>query len=307
MISREEFQKFANSLITEEDKTEIKSRRILFLVLGLIFMTLTLIFVILTFISGINGLYYLGFSIIFLTVSLIFLCGGKGFAYSRVLNKYKPLIIEFLLKKYKYAYNAKGYLGKDLYAQFNLPMYYDTYSGEDYIALNIPKDDGTQSTTDLQISQIKTSQHYKDKDGNIKERTIYSGTLGIVTFDFHFPCYLALGKNYFGWQVKEEKMETEDTEFNKNFKTYTDNELEAFRILTPDLMLKMIDIHRKLKYIDFVFKENKLLIYMPNKDLFAIKGHKDGYEKSFELIYNDIEALIEIIKEIQTNNKVFKF
>jgi len=307
MINRIEFQEFAKTLITEEDKARIKRRKIIFGILGGIFLCTALVVLIIALIN-IKSSFVMLFPVAFLVImAMIFFAVGKNLAYNGVLSKYKPQIIAFLLGKYKYTYNAKGYLSKEIYAQFNLPTHYDTYSGEDYLALNIPKDDGTPSTTDLQISQIRTTEYYEDSDGDRKERTLFNGTLGIVNFDFQFPCYLAVGKNYFRRQHEEDKIETEDTVFNKNFKTYSDNELEAFRILTPDLMLKLTEIHKRFDGIDFVFRGNKLFIYIHGKDLFAIKAHKEGYEKSFEIIYDDIEALIAIIKEIQTNNKVFKF
>lgn len=304
MKTKQEFESFVKSLITPQVQKDINSAKGGYIFIGILFLIFSALALVLALTTHLALLVLFA---VFLLISLIVICLSQGLAYKKVFSKFKYPIIAFLLQNYKFIYQEKNYLSQATYKEFNLWQFYDNYTGEDYLSVNIPLDDGSPSSTNLQMSQLYITKEVKDSDGNKKTSTVFSGTLGIVDFNFRFPCYLALGSNYFGNQFDEVKIEMEDPEFNKCFRVYTDNELEAFRILTPDFMLKLKSLYQRLQGIDFVFKENKLLIYIHNKDLFKLSSRNESYIKTVNLIYEDVNSLLSIVKEIQTNNKVFQF
>ena len=304
MKTKQEFEAFLKALITPKVAKDINDTKIGYYIVGTLFLLFAIVTLVVALTTEIALLVIMP---IFLIIGIVCTTCAKGFAYKKILAQYKSQIIAFLLQKHRFFFSEKNYLSPQTFAQFNLSNYYDKYTGEDFLRINIPKDDGSPSSTFLSMSQLYVAKTYKDSDGNKKTHIVFLGTLGIVEFDFQFPCYLAVGRNYFANRYKEERIETEDPTFNKNYKIYTNNELEAFRILTPDLMLKLTKIHQKLKGIDFVLKENKLLIYLHGKDLFTFVSHNKGYMHTVNSVYQDIEALVDIVREIQTNNKVFNF
>ena len=99
-----------------------------------------------------------------------------------------------------------------------------------------------------------------------------------------------------------------DIKFNKEFKTYTDNQIEALVILTPTLMTKLLSYsHRAKKFTLFLSQKGRMYFGM-RRNLFKFKKRvfRKPSGKIFAKFYDDVSDILAIVNEIKDNNKVFK-
>lgn len=300
MIDKQVFLEKADKLITEEDKKKINGRKKGFKKAGIIILSVSGV---VSIVGLFLGFFLIPLLMVSVMLSIIFFIISAT-AENDILSKYKPVLIGELIKSSGGVFDPTKYLGPDVYNQFQLRTNYDKYTGGDYIELPIPDDNGNPTQIKLKMSEVKTTRTYTDDEGKRHTETLFSGVLGIIDFDFKFPCYMALNM-YHRFSVDTINMTTESTEFNKKFPIRTNNEMEAMRIITPDFMVKLLDLRKHLSSLGLVFKDDKLLIQMYYKDMFIVKKRKNQ-TSPFESLYNDVNSLLELIKEIQTNNKVFK-
>ena len=73
-------------------------------------------------------------------------------------------------------------------------------------------------------------------------------------------------------------------------------------------MQKLCELKSRVKSLEIIFADNMMYIGMSRRQLFNLGLQKkdQGAESMFLRYYDDIEILLSIVKEIQTNNKVFK-
>jgi len=104
------------------------------------------------------------------------------------------------------------------------------------------------------------------------------------------------------------KVNTESIHFNSEFKIYAENEHEAFYILTPDFMEKLIYFDRKyLDKISFSFKHNKLYVAVDTrKDYFDIKAFKKVDSSIFEEYQEELKDIQELVNILKLNVTIFK-
>lgn len=103
------------------------------------------------------------------------------------------------------------------------------------------------------------------------------------------------------------RIEMENPDFNRKFKTKTSNEIEARYILTPNFMEKLIAFRkRRRKPIDISFKANKVGMAVSSK-----RGHfkasifrfmKHGQVKE---VYEDLIFFFTIIEELDLNTRIW--
>ena len=183
------------------------------------------------------------------------------------------------------------------------------------LSINVPNDDDTPSNTwfhisDLYITKEEEREHYVvDKYGNSHREvehytvTVFKGAFAHISFPTMFKCKISMNYQLSGTK----KINLEDVEFNKTLKTYSDNELEAFLVLTPDLMFKLKELNKKTKGLKIAMYENKLFMVMNHADLFKFTKDKKNFQSNmFDNFYDDIETIMGIVTEIKKNNKVFK-
>src|SRR5699024_5545564 len=157
-----------------------------------------------------------------------------------------------------------------------------------------------------------------------KYKTKFRGILFLADFNKHFKGHTLLRdkhirsfshlKRYF-WRVFARwasgsdlrRIEMENAEFNRKFKTKTSNEIEARYILTPNFMEKLIEFRkRRRKPIDISFKANKVGMAVSSK-----RGHfkasifrfmKHGQVKE---VYEDLIFFFTIIEELDLNTRIW--
>jgi hypothetical protein len=103
-------------------------------------------------------------------------------------------------------------------------------------------------------------------------------------------------------------VKTESIHFNSELKIYAQSEHEAFYILTPDFMEKLIYFDQKYyDKISFSFIDNHMYIAIDSrKDTFDIKAFKTINESMFKEYQDEFSDIIDFIKLLNLNDQYFK-
>ena len=99
-------------------------------------------------------------------------------------------------------------------------------------------------------------------------------------------------------------------DFNNRFKIYTNDEINAFYLLSPNFMERFLWLSNNVSYyIDAAFVGNKIYIFIDNKE--------DNFEINLDTKLTDIstiyatykfslEVFFNIIKDLKLNLEIFK-
>lgn len=188
----------------------------------------------------------------------------------------------------------------------------DIFSSNDYIQ-------GKYKGILFRQSDVDIQEESTDSEGNTTYYTIFRGRWMIFDFNKPFKANIQVAQKGFGanklqyHRKKEEKykkvkMEFED--FNKRFRVYAQSELEAFYILTPHIMEKIIKLDEDNK--------GKLLLCFVNNELHVgVNDGKDSFEynnyfkqideqKELEKTSKDIKLITMFIDELSLDNDLFR-
>lgn len=104
-----------------------------------------------------------------------------------------------------------------------------------------------------------------------------------------------------------EKMEVESIDFNKKFYIYSNNEHDAFYILTPHFMEKLDELEAKHDgNLYIAFDNSKLYIGIDNNiDRFEPPILSEVSQETIDAQIGDLKIIEEIIEELRLNNKIF--
>ena len=314
MVSKEEFINYLQKLISAEEREKIKiaeknSKKT---------APFMIIFIITSFVSAFLGVFLSsrvsGASSIFIVLFIIgfigsFICCILLLKAKKILKqieiKYKEQLIKFLLKDKKFEYDMKKYIDRKTFRRSGIYTgLVSYYKGEDYLSLNIPNDDGTDSAYNLILSDLIVQREYKNAEGKTHTQTIYNGLFGYIDFSFEFTHPFFINEKVYTSKSME-RINLEDIKFNKNFKVYCDDQVEARYILTTSMMQKLMLLKAKVGNLFIIMKDKTMFLGFKWKELFNISSKKKVGD-AFLSIYEDIEILLALVKEIQTNNKIFK-
>ena len=169
------------------------------------------------------------------------------------------------------------------------------------------------------ISGVK----YKTCDLVLEERRVHTDSKGNTTvtyvpyfvgrffeFDFNknFKGDIIVTETAMFKPLKMQKISLESEEFNKKFKTFANDEFSAFYVLTPQLMMSLLDLEKANPgAISIAINSNKLALALNNnRDTFTLKMNQEINGKVLEAFKKDINIIYQIIDELNLNNKIFK-
>ena len=245
------------------------------------------------------------------------------------------IIISFsthsLATQYKKSYKAY-FVEQNLRATFtNL-----SYSHNKGISKEFLRSTGMINTGDRFSSNDYTTGKYKnvifsqadahievehtDSDGDTTYVTIFRGRFMVFEFPKKFNFKLELiGNRFRAYRVpgknqqtgrKMVKINTESSEFNRSFKTLGEDGFEAFYILDPAFMVKLLNINEHYKgKIIFCFIDNRLIIGLnDNKDSFeppkASKPINEAEEN--DKITTEIKIITDFVDQLSLSRNLFK-
>lgn len=227
---------------------------------------------------------------------------------------YKAYFVEQNLKKTftDLSYDHEAGLSSTLLNLTGMINTGDRYSSNDFTS-------GKYKNVAFSQADVHIETEYTDSDGDTHYTTIFRGRFMIFEFpkQFNFKleivgrrfrAYRKPGKNAKTGQ-KAEKITTESTEFNKMFRIYGQDGFEAYYILDPAFMVKLMDIATKhKKKVLFAFFENRLII--------GLDDGKDSFEPPFAMkqideaketakIANDIKTITDFVDQLSLHRKLF--
>lgn len=111
------------------------------------------------------------------------------------------------------------------------------------------------------------------------------------------------------YESKFKKVELESLEFNKKFNVYAKEEIEAYYILTPNMMERILNVNEKIKGdLLFCFIDNKLHIGLyNNRDLFEPNIHKKiNLERDTLKTMEELNIITNFIDLMNLDNDLFR-
>lgn len=200
----------------------------------------------------------------------------------------------------------------DYYKIADTDMMYmgDYYYSNDYIK-------GKYKDTFFELADVMLEDEYTDSDGDTHRVTIFQGQWFIFDFNKRFKSDIQVCEKTFKnakrrnkkYESKFKKVELESLEFNKNFNVYARLEIEAYYILTPSMMERIMEVNEKIKgHLLFCFVDNKLHIGLyNNKDLFEPSIHKKiDIERDILKTNEELSIITNFIDLLDLDNDIFR-
>ena len=277
------------------------------------------------------GLFACVFIFFFFSIARTFLNTANPLNMGGMFSLFPVAIIGVILCGFSSRY-SKEYRGKvkTVYVlsclnQLFEQVEYDYFQGfeRDYIrSTELVRMGNRYSSNDLisasykgnpfQMSDLLIQEESTDSDGNSQTTTLFSGQWFIFEFKKNFTGYLQLrdredrlfrnGKPYgiFSERETSKEIKFENKEFNQMFTSYASNEQEAFYLITPHFMEKILLLKAQLEgelLIGFI--DNQLHIALnSNKDLFEPSLWKEVDSSYQEEVLNDLKIVTSIIDEL---------
>lgn len=192
-----------------------------------------------------------------------------------------------------------------------LIMMGNIYHSEDLIT-------GTYNNVEFRRADLLIQNESTDSDGNTSTTTLFNGRWMIFESNKYFEADLQIIQKGFGYANKRSGIftkkadrrhafETEDVEFNRQFKCLCQNESEAFYLLTPVLMRGLMKLAAE--------SDGKIMVgFVDNLIHVAIKSNKDSLEppvlhkvsdKDFLEIQREINAVTSFVEGMRIDRKIF--
>lgn len=254
--------------------------------------------------------------ILAIAFSFLFLLGPILGMIFLVLAISAPVFTIVVTNQEKTAYK-KAYKGYFIEQNLNKIFKHLTYSHEQGFSPDVIRESGMMRLADMFYSNDLTIAKYKnipfaqadvaitrvytDDKGDTHEYPVFKGRYMIFEFPKKFDYRLeVIGKKFKLYQIpgkaknhQMEKIETESTDFNRNFKVYGDDGFESFYLLTPDVIAKIEDIAIRYNY--------KLLLgFYDHKLIVALDDGKDAFEPpKFTKPINEKQEMAKVATDIK--------
>ncbi len=260
---------------------------------------------------------------------------GIGWAYSHATQSWRDHFKWLALKRRvqtinpNLTYDPNRHISQE---EYRLSMLFhnapapDRYRGEDYI-------EGVVGKTDIRLSELHTEyqQVTYDSKGNRQERwvTIFRGLF--ISADFHKDFYGitlvlpddeqrmlgGLGQWLQSLSAKMgnqpgELVKMEDPEFERLFKVYSTDQIEARYILTPNLIARLVDFQKKLRgHIRVSFIASRMYLAIPTThdhfeppSLFASSKRLIDPQVLAQYL-EELRFIVSIVDELNLNTRIW--
>lgn len=184
----------------------------------------------------------------------------------------------------------------------------DKYYSSDLVEGNIDK-------THLKISFIQAS--VKQNTGKSKMLVpVFDGTLVTLDFNKYFTGKTKIFTKDFIAKIEGlvssfgdgyEKITVENADFNDKFIVYTTDVQQAFYILSPNLIEKIMEIQSfngTSRNMDVLFIDNRLYIAFEDAK-FLDMDKADNYKEQIALFQSEIKYFINMVEILELNNRIW--
>jgi hypothetical protein len=193
----------------------------------------------------------------------------------------------------------------------------DEYSGGDLV-------EGKLGATVIRFSELlhREKRESYDSKGNRQTHwiTVFKGIFFTGDFNKHFHGrtyvlpesgfdFLGLGTLLEKWfEGRGEPVKLENPVFEKYFKVFSDDQVEARYLLSPSLMERMVELREKVdNRIYFSFLHSKIFVAVPvNKNLFEPNEFSSGVQAGYlkEYFYY-LHLITGIVEDLNLNTRIW--
>ena len=228
----------------------------------------------------------------------------RDLAYYRRIYK-AFFVAQALSKTFKrYSHQSDGGIPYDKIAQANIFRPADSHTSNDLVTGKYKDVNFIQCDLHLYVEST-------DSEGNTSLINTFYGRWLIFEFKKNFSSHLqVIGSHIKNYRIASEnkyKIKLESDSFNKAFKVYGQDELEARYILTPDIMERMEALSKKHHgKILFGFAGNQLHIAIADgNDAFEPPAINKPLDEATELakVSEEIKVITDIVDHLKLNRK----
>ncbi len=256
--------------------------------------------------------YYFASRIIFLPYLLSFglavFAGNKRKVYAKQFKRY---VVEYGINQYfdNAVYSPDDGIDESTVFSTKMIIKGNHFESEDLISGLYKGVPFTQS--DVRIQYRQGGFKYS------KSIDYFTGRWMIFRFNKNFVCNLQVVERGFIGSRKGidttgdrlHKLELDDEVFNRAFKTNCENQQEAFYILTPQMMERMLELREKTKgKLMFCFLNNSLYIACnTGKNSFEPPiFSKIDLQRIMNETFNDLSLITSFVDSLNLDNRLFK-
>ncbi len=210
-------------------------------------------------------------------------------------------------------YRPEGAIDSVLFDLSGLfPTDYNRYEGNDYVEGKIGK-------TPIRFSDLKVEKETRDSRGRRQTTTIFAGTFVVTEFHKHFhkevkvfpdvaEKYLGVLGSWLQGVTAKNLVRLDSPAFEKEFKVYAEDPVEAHYLLTPNIMEKLVALRRNADAPVYVsFRLDKLFIAIANGG----KWFEPTIFRSllrlevFKSYVNNLGLLLGIVEDLNLNRRIW--
>lgn len=231
-------------------------------------------------------------------------------SYSKQVKE--KILVEELRKEFdNVSYDCDHGFSREQLADTELMSMGNRFSSNDYIS-------GYYKGVSFEQSDVLIQQHTQSGKSS-HTVTLFQGRWIVYSFNKRFTGYLQVRSNenrvfrngkpvrFFSDRPDTRKIQLESEEFNQAFNIYASDEHEAYYILTPHFMEKMLSLVRETEgnvVFGFIDQQLHVTIYN-NKDAFEPALFSPLDETYIQEIHQDIQLIKSIVDELAIDHDIY--
>ena len=231
---------------------------------------------------------------------ILIICYKKGLSKKtkQYEKSFKENVIGMLVKEYceTLEYEPNGEL--PFYAYLNGEFEnYDIIHYEDLITGTLNK------KYKIMMAEVNTEKESRDSDGDTTYTNVFHGLFAVIEFNKTINTNIKIRKNTKTLFRKDEKLEMDSSEFEKNFDVYADNKIIAMQLLTSDTMQMLLDFKDESNLTpEITLRGNNLYIRFATGNMFEPKIFKNSLDKyTLKKYYDTINFTLDITEKFLKN------
>ena len=308
--AREEFEKIYDKLleIDNEDLHRLKKIANIFTVVDIALASIMILGIVFVKIPGyaisetVDGIVkFMALLAPFLLAGMIFL----GVKHRRIYKKtYKEQVITKFIKLVdgNLRYSLYGRVGDDMKNKYLVSDFekkaFNRFSSEDYV------DGKIDGKIYAEIAELDVDYAFKKKKRKFRE-DLFKGMFAVIRSEKDLSAWVKVTKNKFKFFMSRNKLETDDTLFEKIFDVYTDNRSVAHQIMQKEMreILMRFYVEYDLRF-EVMFKENIIFMRFFTPSMFEPKLFGNSMDKKLLFTYfNIIKFISEVTNQIEKESK----
>lgn len=184
----------------------------------------------------------------------------------------KEMMQKLSLDINNFRYEPDKGLEKRYFDAANFIKNYNKYSACDYMSGSL------ESGKSFAISEIVVKNEQRDREGRQSEFILFSGIFGMMTanneYNFDLNITPDFNNKYLNQMMNDLKkmlganknvVRLENPEFERYFEVYSDNQVEARKVLTINFMEKLLNLRKKMKKKITVIYKSRIIYFFIEK------------------------------------------